>query len=47
MGDHVAEPSCSGIDLRYTERRGPDVNENQFRLTIDEEQVIKKSEVIR
>ena len=29
-GDRVAEPSCSGI-----ERRGADVNENQFRLTID------------
>ena len=29
-GDRVAEPSCSGI-----ERKGADVNENQFRLTID------------
>ena len=28
--DRVAEPSCSGI-----QRRGADVNENQFRLTID------------
>ena len=42
MGDHVAEPNCSGI-----ERDGPDVNENQSRLTIDKEQVIKMSEVIR
>ena len=42
MGDHVAEPSCSGI-----ERGGPDVNEKLFRPTINEEQVMKKSEVIR
>ena len=40
MGDHVAEPSCSAIDLRYTERRGPDVNENQFRLTIDGRSIV-------
>ena len=40
MGDREAEPSCSGIDLRYTERRGPDVNENQFRLTIDGRSIV-------
>ena len=42
MGDHVVEPSCSGI-----ERSVPDVNKNQFRLTMNElEQIMKKSEVI-